>query len=234
MARIDASLMTGIALSRLLQLASPALPVGGYSYSQALEWAVAQKTVCDAASAARWIGDSLAFGMGRFEAPVWVRLYHCWRANNVSRAESWNARFCASRETAELFAESTQMGFSLARLVGEARFFDPEKLSQLRRLQPISFPAAYSFVAANWDIPLEEALLSYLWSWLENQVTAAVKLIPLGQSVGQKMLVRLADNLPDLVCHARSSEDDALSNLVPGLAIASSRHETQYSRVFRS
>ena len=209
-----------MSLAKLLQLASPALPVGAYSYSGGLESAVEAGVVKDAASAERWIGDVLEFSVARMEAPVFLSFF------SGSFSEK-NAKFLATRETAELRAESVQMGYSLNRLlkdlgVGEVPVEEP------------SFPAAFAFAAAHWKIEPEAALQAYLWSWLENQVMAAVKAVPLGQTDGQKLLLHLADRLPFLVEKAKEMKDEDMGNFAPGLALLSSQHETQYSRLFRS
>jgi urease accessory protein len=202
-------------LARLLQLASPTLPVGAYSYSQGLEAAVEAGIVVDAASAEAWIGDALQFSMGRFEAPA------LWR---MMQGEELNEPFLASRETAELRAETVQMGHSLKRLLEDLG------VGSLALEEP-SYPAAYAFAARQLELGPREALVAYLWSWLENQVMAAIKAVPLGQTAGQKILLSLGARLERVADEAQAA---SLSNLTPGLALASTRHETQYSRLFRS
>ena len=199
-------------LSRLLQLASPTLPVGAYSYSQGLEAAVEAGIVHDAASAERWIGDVLEFSVGTMEAPL------LWKMLN---GEDCNDLFLASRETAELRAETLQMGASLAKLLKDL------DLGEVAG----AFPAVYAYAARKWDIAPGDALVAYLWSWLENQVMAALKAVPLGQTDGQRMLLSLGSRLEQIALDSQSRQP---SNLAPGLAFLSSRHETQYSRLFRS
>lgn len=222
------------ALSRLLQLASPTLPVGAYTYSQGLEWAVERGTVRDEASAAAWIGALLEGPLARFEAPLAARMLDAWQAGDAARAAQFDALYVASRESAELRAETLQMGYSLARLLADLGEFDPARLAPIAALQRPSFPAAWTFAAALWAIAPEDALAAYLWSWLENQVLAAIKLVPLGQSAGQRLLSRLGARIGPLALAARELPDEALSGCAPGFAIASARHETQYSRLFRS
>jgi urease accessory protein len=218
-----------IALARLLQLASPALPVGAYSYSQGLEGAVDAGIVRDAASAERWITDVLAFSVARMEAPVFLRLCEAWRADDAAAAARWNALVLASRESAELRAESAQMGYSLARLVGDLGVDGgPAAWDE------VSFPAAFAYAVARWNIYARDALIAYLWAWCENQVMAAVKAVPLGQTAGQRMLLALGETIPVVAAAAEALDDDALGNYAPGLALLSARHETQYSRLFRS
>jgi urease accessory protein len=225
---------TDLALARLLQLASPALPVGAYSYSQGLEAAVETRLVRDAASAEAWIGDVFAYTVARLEAPVWWRLHTAWSAGDLARVAYWNDLFLSTRESAELRAETLQMGYSLQRLLSEIGAFEQEALAQLRGIADITFPAAYAFAAVQWDIPPRSALIAYLWSWLENQVMAALKSVPLGQTDGQRLLLSLAALLPGIADAAGAATDDDLCNFAPGFAILCSRHETQYSRLFRS
>jgi urease accessory protein len=198
---------------RLLQLASPTLPVGAYSYSGGLEAAIEAGIVNDAASAQRWIGDVLEHSVLRMEAPLLLKL--------IERPDpAWNEQFLASRETAELRAETVQMGYSLNRLL-------PELGVEPCPYEEPSFPAAYAQAARTWGIPARQALTAYLWAWLENQVMAAVKAVPLGQTDGQKMLLALGAKLQEV-------DEAEPGNFAPGLAILSSLHETQYSRLFRS
>ncbi len=214
-------------LARLLQLASPALPVGAYSYSGGLEAAIDAGVVKDAQEAQRWIGDVLEHSMARMEAPVLLRLIRAWDEQDLSAVEEWNARFLASRETAELRAETVQMGFSLSRLLGDLG------IGEMRIEEP-AYPTAYSRAVSSWKLDPGAALVAYLWSWLENQVMAAVKALPLGQTEGQKLLLGLGERIGAIAERAHSMGDDALSNFAPRLALLSSRHETQYSRLFRS
>ena len=221
-------------LVRLLQLASPALPVGAYSYSQGLESACEAKIVRDKVTAQQWIGDVLQFNIATMEAPILVRLYRAWAMQDSPSANYWNHYFLASRETAELRAETEQMGYSLAKLLLDGKFCDAAQLASLSELQPKSFPTAFGFAAVSFAVAIEEAVTAYLWSWLENQVIAAVKLVPLGQVAGQAMLFELGQTIPSVVEQALKRDDDELCNLTPGLAILSAQHETQYSRLFRS
>ena len=222
-------------LVRLLQLASPALPVGAYTYSQGLEWAVESGVIRDEASAGRWIADLLGHGIGRYEAPLVAALMEAWTAAGHAEIRRLNAEFLASRESFELRAETVQMGFSLRRLIRDLR---DERLAcvaeQLETLPEVAFPVAWSGVAAQWGIPTDAALTAYLWSWAENQVMAALKAVPLGQASGQRLLAGLGSQIPAIAADARVRPEAAWSNLAPAFAIACARHETQYSRLFRS
>ena len=203
-------------LARLLQLASPALPVGAYSYSQGLEAAVEAGIVKDAASAERWIADVFDFSIAAMDAPLLFALLE-----ESSSAEELNELYLATRETAELRAETVQMGYSLCRLLFE---LGAPGLPQ----GEVAFPAAFALAAKAWDIEPRAAVQAYLWSWLENQVMAAVKAVPLGQTAGQRMLLSLGEKISGF------SPEGHFFNFAPRLAILSSQHETQYSRLFRS
>jgi urease accessory protein len=216
------------ALGALLQLSSPALPVGAYSYSQGLERAIEDGVVHDADSAGRWVGDSLRLVLGRFEAPVWLRLRMAWDAQDLEAFAAWNEIFVATRETRELRAETLQMGYSLRKLLLDLGYANPLEVESL------SFPAAHAYASACWGIAPEIGLHGYLYGWLENQVTAAMKTVPLGQLTGQRLLLHLRAGVTEVVEAALQLDDDALSNQAPMLGIFSSRHEIQYSRLFRS
>lgn len=224
----------GVSTVRLLQLVSPTLPVGAYSYSQGLEAALEAGIVRDRNTALRWITDVLELAVAMFEAPILVRLCHAWSSGDMHAVRRWNERFLASRETAELRAETVQMGYSLRRLIVELDVADRPGIDTLAAIEEVSFPAAFSCVATAMAITVHDAVLGYLWSWCENQVMAVVKALPLGQTDGQRLLLRLGERLPDVATAAIARPDEALSNFAPGLAILSSRHETQYSRLFRS
>jgi urease accessory protein len=218
-------------LVRLLQLASPALPVGAYSYSQGLESAVEAKIVCNAVTAADWIGDVLETSIASMEAPLFLRLAHAWANDEPEAVAQWNAEFIASRETAELRAETLQMGYSLRNLLRDLEVGD---CARLEALDEIAFPTAFTFAVAAWRIDVCEALAAYLFAWIENQVLAALKSVPLGQTEGQRMLLALSARIDAVVARAAAMQGGDLANFAPGLAILSSRHEAQYSRLFRS
>lgn len=201
-------------LTQLLQLVSPTLPVGAYSYSQGLEAAVHVGTVKDATSAEQWIADVLELSVSRMELAV-------LRRQLKGPTQEMNDLFLASRETAELRAETVQMGQSLAKLVAEFGI-------NVSITEP-ALPTAFACAASAWGLDEHDAAVGYLWSWLENQVVAAIKVVPLGQTAGQKILHRLGATLD-----AIARREAQWTNLVPGLAFLSARHETQYSRLFRS
>ena len=216
-----------MSLAKLLQLASPALPVGAYSYSGGLEAAIEAGVVHDAASTERWIGDVLEFSLARMEGPILCSLLSGFAEKDFSKIKKMNETFLASRESAELRAETVQMGYSLNRLCRDLG------LGEVPLAEP-SFPAAFAFAASAWKVDPQAALQAYLWSWLENQVMAAVKAIPLGQTDGQRILLLLGNGLEVLVERITTMKDEDCGNFAPGLALLSAKHETQYSRLFRS
>ena len=221
-------------LTRLLHLASPALPVGAFSYSQGFEWAVECGWVSDEAAARQWISDLLHYGIARCEAPALVAMMRAWRTGDVAEVLRLDAEFLATRESMELRAETLQMGYSCARLLRELDTMPAYTRQALTGIGEVSFPAAWSAAAAAWSLPPEESVVAYLWSWLENQVMAAVKQVPLGQSAGQRLLVSLGEAIPSLARGAMSIGPEDWENFTPGLAWASAMHETQYTRLFRS
>ena len=226
----------GLPLLRLLQLASPTLPVGAYTYSQGLEWVVEGGGIDGEDGVGRWIGDQLEWNLAGFEAPLLASAMRAWRSGDEAALQRLNDDFLASRETAELRAETVQMGYSLRRLLTDLPAFadDPAAVARLGRWDEIAYPIVWGGAAAQWQVAVPDALAAYLWAWLENQVMAAVKCVPLGQSAGQRLLARLGERVPALVAEALELAESGWSNFAPGLAIASSRHETLYTRLFRS
>ncbi len=220
-------------LSRLLQLASPLLPVGAYAYSQGLEWAIETRTVHDANSAAMWIGDVIDTYMCGFELPVLWRMRNAWDKKDIAALNYWNSYYCAGRDTSEARAETLQMGYSLVRLLEDIGF-DTDIVRLFERIAPVPFVLAYGCATSVWKISAHSSLHAFLWSWIENQVSAAMKTVPLGQVAGQRMLLALGTKIPAAIKTACTLRDDEISNFAPGLSIAGARHETQYSRLFRS
>lgn len=220
------------ALPRLLQLASPTLPVGAYAYSQGLEWAVDTGRVADEAGTLAWVGALLEHCVCLYEAPLLVCLQQAWAARAHERVERLNADFIASRETAELRAETLQMGYSLRCLLREVEGVPLP--AAFEALPEVAFPTAWALAAVLWAIPPAESVTAYLWSWCENQVMAALKTVPLGQAAGQRILLALGERIPPLAEQALELPEAMWSNFAPAFALACSAHETQYSRLFRS
>ncbi|UHL63554.1 urease accessory protein UreF [Paralcaligenes sp. KSB-10] len=224
-------------LAALLQLSSPALPIGGFSYSQGFEAAVDQQLVSDESSASRWIEDQLTVVMAQCDAPVWMLLFDAWSTRDFVQASYWNDWFHASRETNEMRRETEQMGWSLAKLASDLNWGEKAALSHLLQHDPITLLAAHAFSAHALTLNRQDGLTACLFSWLENQVMAAIKTIPLGQAAGQRILNQLRQLIPDVIQQAEIRAADSpphICSMGPQLAILSSRHETQYSRLFRS
>lgn len=226
--------MHASALLHLLQLASPSLPIGAYSYSQGLEAALESGQVTDTISARAWIIDTLHHVVARFEAPVLCRLMHAFESRDGDAVSMWTERFIAARDTAEFRAETIQMGYSLGKLVAELDIADAALLELLQSQTEIPLPTALAFAAVALDVPPDAALLGMLFSWAENQVLVCVKSVPLGQVAGQRLLLSLRPELEKAAQLAQGLADDELSNWSPGLSLLSMQHEVQYSRLYRS
>jgi urease accessory protein len=228
--------LTPLALLRLLHLASPGLPVGAYSYSQGLEAAIDAGHVRDEGSALDWIRHVLGFSMAYLEAPLFCRLYDAWKDGDRDRADHWSAWFLAARDSAELRAETVQMGFSLARLLRDTFPADARAAWLPARVSDtaLPYPGALAAACVMLATPREASLHACLFSWSENQVLAALKAIPLGQAAGQRMLFALEPDILAAAASALALEDDAIANWTPGLSLLSMHHETQHSRIFRS
>lgn len=226
--------MQAQALLHLLQFASPALPIGAYSYSQALEAALESGAVHDAPTARSWIADSLHQVVARWDGPLCWRLMQGFAQQDADSVACWSERFIASRDTAEFRAETVQMGYSLNKLLQELGVVDEARLAMLQAGGEVTLPAAYACAVAALAIPHEEALLAMLFAWAENQVLVCVKSVPLGQVAGQRMLLSLRDELAAAAQTAMQLCDEEMGNWTPGLSLLSMRHEVQYSRLYRS
>ncbi|MBX3609152.1 MAG: urease accessory protein UreF [Hydrogenophaga sp.] len=227
---------TDAALLRTLWLASPALPVGGFSYSEGLEAAVDAGLVHDEASAAPWLSDQLLLGPARSDLAVAAQAITAWRANDLPRVRALNAWVLHTRETSELRLQAEQMGRSLVAWAQSLGDVGEAMLAQLQdaQLDPPTWPVASACAAAHGEAPLREALVGLAFGWAENMVQAAIKAVPLGQGTGQRLLARLVQVIPEAVDTALALDDDARQAFTPMLAILSARHENQYSRLFRS
>ena len=220
-----------LALLRLLQLASPGLPVGGFTYSQGLEWAVEAGWVSGAVGFAAWQREQLRDTLGCLDWPVLARLYQACQAHDAQAFAHWTRFLLANRETAELRLEECQRGSALARLLeGWQLAQEPAWRSSLE----LSQLAGMAWLGAHWAIPLRQLALGHGYAWLEGAVMAGVKLVPFGQQAAQTLLRDLGAELPAVLDQALMLQDGQLGGSLPLLAIASSRHETQYTRLFRS
>ncbi len=222
---------TGLPLLRLLHLVSPSLPIGAFTYSQGIEWAVEAGWIRDAGDLESWLADQMHSSLARLDLPLLLRMVRAVADNDSARLSRWCDLLLAYRETRELRQEEANRGRALADLLVKLDLPDAAPWrDDLARCQV----AGFAFAATRWQIAPDEATLGYGWSWLENLVLAAVKLIPLGQTAGQQVLQRLTNDLPTAVSTAHALPDDEIGAGNPALALASSRHETQYTRLFRS
>ena len=222
------------ALLQLLWLASPALPVGGFSYSEGLESAIETGAVSDEASVSAWLLDQLQLGLGRGELPLLAQAIAAWQAHDAQRVTALNHWMLATRETGELRRQAEQMGRSMLEWLRQ-RAPDDARVAILAQLSPApTWPVAFALAAAQSGAEPRDALLAFGFGWAENMVQAALKAVPLGQSAGQRILGARAAALPAIVDAALGLPDDERQAFTPMLAILSAQHETQYSRVFRS
>jgi len=218
-------------LLHLLQLVSPALPVGAYAYSQGLEYAVELGHIQDRAQAQQWIGGIMGHSMAGLDLPLLNRLYRAWLDDDLTAVVHWNQFAQAARESAEFELEDVQMGRALMRLLSDLEL--PAALAWPVKT-PVSFVTAFALAGVHWQIELATVRRGFCWSWLENQVAAATKLVPLGQTDGQRLLLALMGRVEQCCEMSDSVADHALASGLPGLAIISAQHECQYSRLFRS
>jgi urease accessory protein len=218
-------------VARLLQLASPALPIGGYSYSSGLESAIEAGRVTDAEDAFAWIDDALTLVIGRFDAPLLAAAVAACEADDGGRLADLNVLALAARETAELRLESEQMGYSLTQWILQV----PECESlPLDGTSPVAATIAWAMAAWRLQLTSRDALTGFLWSFAENQVMVLIKTLPMGQIQAQRVLHRLGQRIEAIADEALTLPQPQWSNAAPGLAIVSMHHESQYSRLFRS
>jgi urease accessory protein len=214
-----------------MQLVSPTLPIGTFAYSQGLEAGVIAGWIGDAAAAAAWIGGLLDGTLVGLDLPVLARLHRAWGDDDQPALAAWSALLAASRPSAELQAEERHLGSNLARLLDGLGI--AEASGWIAR-DDVTYATMFALAACRWGVPLIPAAQGYAFAWLEAQVSAAVRLVPLGQTAGQRILLACGASIPDVVARALTVDDDDVGAAAPSQAIASARHETQYSRLFRS
>lgn len=221
--------MNAKSLLSLLYLSSPALPIGAFAYSQGLESAIELEWVTDDDDLSKWLHGVLNHGLAQQDLPLFYRLYQGWIDGDLASINYWNNTFRATRESAELLMEDEQLGRSLKRLL-----ISLDRITADEIPPNAGFFTLYALAAVRFDIEPDEAALGLCWSWLENQVTVACKTIPLGQTAAQKVMIPMMEKIDKAVHYAKQVDDQDIGATLPGYAIASALHETQYSRLFRS
>jgi urease accessory protein len=224
---LDSSLM------QLMWLASPALPIGGFSYSECLESAVDTGQAATESGAKAWLVDQLHLNLARSDLAVVAQAIPAWQAEDVARIATLNAWVLRTRESSELRAQTEQMGRSLLEWLRNHTTATPAQIELLAQMDA-SYPLAFALAASSTQAPVRDCLLAYAFGWAENMTQAAIKSVPLGQSAGQRILSALTAEIPAAVDHALSLNDDTRQAFSPMLAILSAQHEVQYSRLFRS
>jgi urease accessory protein len=225
-------------LLQLIWLASPALPVGGFSYSEGLEAAVDCGLVSTEAHAADWLSDQLHIGLARGDLAAIAKAIPAWRRADMPRVVELNQWVMQTRETQEFRLQTDQMGRSLAHWHQALNHTSAIALQEFDQLSPngehTTYPIAFALAASSTQASLRDCCLAFTFGWAENMVGAAVKSVPLGQSAGQRILARLANDIPAAVDYAITLPESQRQAFSPMLAILSSQHEAQYSRLFRS
>lgn len=228
-----AAMVTDAPLLPLLWLASPALPVGGFSYSEGLEAAIDHRLVHDETSCTAWLRDQLLLTQARGDMAVIAQAVPAWSALDATRLRQLAQWVLSTRESSEMRLQTQQMGRSMQDWLRNLQWAGAEALAILADLPP-TYPLAYALALSCTQAPLPQALQAYAFGWAENLTQAALKAVPLGQNSGQRMLATLARHIPEAVAIALACTDDSRQAFNPMLAILSARHETQYSRLFRS
>ena len=218
-------------LLRLMHLVSPTLPTGAFAYSQGLEWAVEAGWIKNAAGLQAWLTDQTQSNLARVDVPLLKRMMDACRNGREQDLATWRDLLLALRETHELRMEEKSRGRAMASLMEGLAI--PMQANEKIVLETSQL-AGFALAAAHFRIPPDQAAAGYLWSWLENQVLAGIKIIPVGQTEGHRILLRLDPLIIKAVASGMLLEDNELGASSPALAIASSRHETQYTRLYRS
>jgi len=222
------------ALLQLMRLASPSLPVGGFSYSEGIESAVESGRVCDEATARRWLVDQLHLGLARSDLPIVAHALAAWRGGDDEGVESLNRWVATTRETAEMRQQTEQMGRSLAVWLQHRGAADA-RLARLEALRPApTWPIAFALAAADSEATAPDVLAAFAAGWAENMVQATMKAVPLGQLAAQRLLLALSTEIVPVIDAALALPAADMQAFTPMLAILSAQHETQYSRLFRS
>lgn len=214
-----------------MRLASPSLPIGAFAYSQGLEGAIERGWVSDRESVVAWVRGLLGHAVARFDLPLLARLHEAIATGDVLEAHRLDAWVLAGRGSDELQAEEEHLGAAMQRLLP---VLAPDGVPRAGLAGLRTYVAAFALAAVRSGLSRAVALYAYAYAWIEHQISAATRLVPLGQSDGQAALsMCLADVAAATELAAGLSEVD-IGTATPGLAIASAQHETQHTRLFRS
>ncbi|MGM8884885.1 urease accessory protein UreF [Psychrobacter sp. 1U2] len=228
------STISDLGLLGLMQLISPALPIGAFAWSQGLESAFELGWVTNEQELGEWLTGVLGDGLTRCELPVLSRLQACWAANDSDGLAYWNDWIHANRETAEISDEDTLLGMALMRLLVSLELQPKTQWGHAKLPDNPGYVTMFAWTAHQRQIPVRQSLLGFAWAWLENQLAAACKALPLGHTAAQRLNEQLRPQLVAAVDTALVLTDEELGPILPGLALGSAHHETQYSRLFRS
>ncbi len=226
-----AEMNSNTAMLNLMRLTSPSLPIGAFAYSQGLEFACDQEWINDENSALEWIAGLMRHSQTYLDLPILLRMYTAWEQGDFDKLIYWSRYLLASRESQEIQQEDHYIGTALSKLLVD---LDCSQADKIKGQSFVTYATAFSLAAVEWQVTSEDCCSGYLWAWCENQVNAAIKLIPLGQTAGQRMISSLINEIPACIDTAMELDDDEIGSTAIGLGIASAKHETQYSRLFRS
>ncbi|TCS38996.1 urease accessory protein UreF [Reinekea marinisedimentorum] len=216
------------ALLSLLHLTSPSLPIGAFAYSQGLESAVEMGWVNSEESLHEWLSPILSHAQANLDIPLLKRLYTAWQADDLAQVQYWQQVLLANRETRELLQEEQKLGLTFYRLLGSLGIGLPVQAREF------SYLVLFAKACVHYGIDIHGCCSAWLWAWLENQVAAACKTVPLGQTSAQKVLLAMMPEIEQAIEHGLAVHDENIGMTLPAFAMASAWHETQYSRLFRS
>lgn len=214
---------------RLWQLISPTLPIGAYAWSTGMEYAIDAGWIKNESDTSLWIHGQIRNSFPALDIPIFSRLYAAWAQHEYPEVIFWNQQLLAMRESAELYQEDLALGAALMKVLPVMGVSEPDITMPKK-----TFCSVFAYATQTLAINKQEAAQGLVWSWCENQVAAAIKLVPLGQTSGQRILATSIPVIAAAVEQGMCCHDDDIGVLMPGLAMASAMHELQYSRLFRS